>query len=435
MPKGNLLAIGFLLLCMLTAPSFSSPSQEPLLEGALTLTRQGEETGTERFVLARVGEGYLLVLEGSFHGPKGGVEWAGYTRFLPDFTPAEYELEETTPGGTTTVRAEWGTRQRVWTVGIYRDGERVAAATFAGEGWVLLDRDVVSHYVVLALVLFLSHAREFTALVPRARVAVPLYAEASGLAAFHAHWGEEVAQRWRLSLGGTEVLLYEHAGELLWTEVPEAGLSAWRSDLFPEPPSPYRIQKEMVLPPGAREEEVGFPSGEVELAGTFLLPGGEGPFPAVLFIPGTGRVNRDGSAPDKPAAIFRELAYSLAEVGFASLRYDKRGVGKSGGDLSRASMSDLLADADAALWYLRSRSEVKSVLIVGHSEGAVLAPKIAGIAHSGSDPSRSSGAALPGDLLMAIGDGAAECRGQGGKDLRRAGEARGISRLRKGEPR
>ncbi len=65
-----------------------------------------------------------------------------------------------------------------------------------------------------------------------------------------------------------------------------------------------------------------FPSGDIRLAYTLDLPTGTGPFPAIVMGHGSGTVTRhQGSS----------LAHRLVDAGFAVLRYDKRGVGDSGG--------------------------------------------------------------------------------------------------------
>ena len=127
------------------------------------------------------------------------------------------------------------------------------------------------------------------------------------------------------------------------------------------------------------EEEVTIanPSTGVTLAGTLTLPKGTGPFPAMLLIAGSGPQDRDNSiANHRP---FLVIADALTRRGLAVLRYDKRGVGKSSGNTDAATTMDLAADAAAALAYVRSRKEVDSarVGLLGHSEGAIIAPYLA----------------------------------------------------------
>ena len=128
------------------------------------------------------------------------------------------------------------------------------------------------------------------------------------------------------------------------------------------------------------EEEVTFSGGAdgIVLAGTLTLPKGEGPFPAVLLIAGSGPQDRDESlASHRP---FLLITDAFTRKGIAVLRCDKRGVGKSTGNPDTATTMDLAADSKAALAYLKSRKEVDGTRIglLGHSEGAIIAPYLAG---------------------------------------------------------
>lgn len=114
------------------------------------------------------------------------------------------------------------------------------------------------------------------------------------------------------------------------------------------------------------------------LVGSLLLPAAPGPHPTALLLPGSGPVDRDSDAPRLPIGITRALAHSLAAAGVASFRYDKRGVGASPGDWRRAGLWDGADDARAALRLLATRPEVDParLVLIGHSEGAVLATAI-----------------------------------------------------------
>ena len=80
------------------------------------------------------------------------------------------------------------------------------------------------------------------------------------------------------------------------------------------------------------EQEVLFESNGVILSGTLTLPSAEGVYPAVLMIPGSGQVDRDENARKLPINAFRQISDYLVRQGYATLRYDKRGVGASQGD-------------------------------------------------------------------------------------------------------
>ncbi len=93
-----------------------------------------------------------------------------------------------------------------------------------------------------------------------------------------------------------------------------------------------------------RRHEVTFSNGEVQLSGTVVIPSRPAPVPAVVFVHGSGPMTREG---------FQPYAETFARLGVASLRYDKRGTGKSGGSWTTASLDDLAGDAQAAVRLLK----------------------------------------------------------------------------------
>jgi len=135
----------------------------------------------------------------------------------------------------------------------------------------------------------------------------------------------------------------------------------------PKPPFPYNAEDVIF-----RNETAG-----IELAGTLTLPQGDGPFPAVILITGSGSQNRNEELlGHKP---FMIIADYLTRNGIAVLRYDDRGVGGSKGTPLNATSADFATDAEAAFLYLASRKEIdpKSIGLAGHSEGGLIAPIVA----------------------------------------------------------
>jgi uncharacterized protein len=129
----------------------------------------------------------------------------------------------------------------------------------------------------------------------------------------------------------------------------------------PTPPFPYHV------------EEVAYQNGDVTLAGTLTLPRGEGPFPAVVMITGSGPQDRDETIFDhRPFAV---LANHLTRGGIAVLRADDRGVGGSTGSTATATSRDFAADALAGLRWLQARPEIARdrIGLLGHSEGGMVA--------------------------------------------------------------
>lgn len=117
------------------------------------------------------------------------------------------------------------------------------------------------------------------------------------------------------------------------------------------------------------------PSDSIWLSGTLILPQGNGPFPGVVLVAGSGEMDRDQTY--RGHKTFRVLSDYLARRGIASLRYDKRGVGQSQGDFEQATLLDFASDAVAALSYLKSLDKINLTGFIGHSEGGKVAPMAA----------------------------------------------------------
>ncbi|PSL33911.1 alpha/beta hydrolase family protein [Dyadobacter jiangsuensis] len=131
----------------------------------------------------------------------------------------------------------------------------------------------------------------------------------------------------------------------------------------PVPPFPYY------------SEVVTFQNTEagISLSGTLTLPDKKGSYPAVILITGSGPQDRDETVfSHKPFLI---IADYLTRQGFAVLRYDDRGTGKSTGDFSTATSKDFATDAESAITYLKSRNEIipNKIGLAGHSEGGLVA--------------------------------------------------------------
>lgn len=135
----------------------------------------------------------------------------------------------------------------------------------------------------------------------------------------------------------------------------------------PKPPFPYHSE----------DVVFGSKSAGVKLAGTLTLPAGNGPFKAVVLVSGSGPQNRNEELMmHKP---FLVLSDFLTRHGIAVLRYDDRGIGKSGGSFSGSTTFDFADDAEGAVGYLLSRPEIDpgKIGIIGHSEGGMIAPVVA----------------------------------------------------------
>lgn len=151
------------------------------------------------------------------------------------------------------------------------------------------------------------------------------------------------------------------------------------------------------------EEEITFENKttNISLTGTFTYPKEGTDFPAVVLVSGSGPQDRDETFFDhKP---FLVIADFLTRKGFAVLRYDDRGFGKSKGIFKGATSKDFAEDALSAVEYLKSRKETNKnkIGIMGHSEGGLIATMCAARSKSVSFIVLLAGTGVPGkDLLV-----------------------------------
>jgi fermentation-respiration switch protein FrsA (DUF1100 family) len=136
-----------------------------------------------------------------------------------------------------------------------------------------------------------------------------------------------------------------------------------------------RAPAAVVAPSSVVEEATTFERDGLVLHGTLTLPSAPtGRVPVVVIIAGSGPTDRNANGPLINTNAYAQLAWGLAQVGVASLRYDKRGIGETGGvgDPSQLSMDDYVADAKRAAERVARDSRFGPVFMLGHSEGAGL---------------------------------------------------------------
>lgn len=131
----------------------------------------------------------------------------------------------------------------------------------------------------------------------------------------------------------------------------------------------------------SKEVTIKTPDTSVTLAGTLLTPKGKGHFPAILLIQGNGPHTRDDSISGSP--LFKQFAEYFAEKGAVVLRVDKRGFGKSTGNVTRSEGNyttlDLAKDFTSAYEFLNKQPLVDTarVGVIGHSEGGLISSILA----------------------------------------------------------
>lgn len=136
-----------------------------------------------------------------------------------------------------------------------------------------------------------------------------------------------------------------------------------------------------------REEILGIDTAMHTLAATLTYANTEQPKALIVMFAGSGPIDRDENLPSFSMNIFNTLAESFADAGYASVRYDKRGCGASGGDYISSGHSDFVADAVLVTKHVQQLPAFANtpentpantpLILLGHSEGAAIAPQVA----------------------------------------------------------
>lgn len=146
-------------------------------------------------------------------------------------------------------------------------------------------------------------------------------------------------------------------------------------------------QAESIEPPYADKENfqeypIKIGTGKYQLDGTLTLPKGQGPFPAVILVHGSGPCDRDETIGS--VKVFRDIAWGLASKEIAVLRYEKRT--RQHGRAMLADVADKITvkeetidDALLAVELLAKDKRIESnhIFLLGHSHGGMLVPRMA----------------------------------------------------------
>ena len=379
-----LAVIAAILFFGLVAPQPQAPppavGQGKLIDsGEFVVEQAGQEVVDEQYTLFFSStEGYMLISQEKMSVSGQNISLAQQYEFDRNFVPVLYHLAADTPSGSQIISAQMGIK------GLHMEtlvGTAQQQVDVPGKNIVILDNNLISHYVVLFLGLQAGAIPpHFTAAIPQALLSLPAKVDAPKKITFTSGDKSYNGERYDLHLGDLPIIMLAYQGKLVGVINNAQGVHAYNAQLFPNGITLPGAPTAAAVPEGVTEKDVTFTRGGLTLAGTLTLPAGAtGLVPGVLFIAGSGPVDRNENAPGMETNIFSQLAVSLAKAGIGSLRYDKRGVGKSGGVFADVSMEDLVADARAALSALEGMGGIdpKQIFILGHSEGGILAPILA----------------------------------------------------------
>ena len=357
-----------------TAPAASAQTPAALETATSNLTYflRNVPIGSEQVTLRRTAEGWTITTSGRLGVPFDAVARRIEVHYTPDWHAREFILDG----------AARGQAQSIHTT---VDGATARSQLSAG-GRTSEKSDPIDANAVL--VLPTSFFGSFEAVAARLRTVSPgTEIPAYGVPAlsFTIHVGESVPQQIQtparmIAARRTQLRLALPAASLdadIWTD--EAG----RMIRFSIPAQSLDVVREDVASVASRtvpisrpnDRPISIPSNGFNLAGTMSRPAeaGAARLPAVVLVGDAGPADRDEVMFGIP--IFGQVAAAIADAGFIVIRYDRRGIGQSGGRAEAAALADYADDVRAAVRWLAERKDVdsKRIAVIGYSEGGTVA--------------------------------------------------------------
>src|SRR3954470_2260984 len=333
----------------------------------------GRPLGSEQIAVNRVADGWLIASAGRITAPVDVVARRLQVRYTADWRPLSFDFDGTQRGVAQTVHTT------------VEGTTATSNVTVAGQTTRKTDAIDPNALLVLATNFFAP----YEAVAARLKTAaagtdLPAYAEGP-MISFMIRVGESAPEQIQTTarlvtvrrtaltmvLPGSNIdatIWSDDLGRLVRFNVPGQSLDVVREDIA-------AVSSRTVTISRPNDERVTIPSSGFTLAGTISRPPSSAAtrLPAVVLVGGSGPTDRDSLVFGVP--VLGEIAGSLAEAGFVTIRYDKRGVGQSGGRAESATFADYADDARAAVRFLADRKDVdpKRIGILGHSEGGLVA--------------------------------------------------------------
>jgi pimeloyl-ACP methyl ester carboxylesterase len=333
---------------------------------------RGAPMGAEQIAVYRVASGWTIVSSGRLAAPLDAVARRLQVRYTADWKPIEFTLDGLVRGQTQAIRTVVdGTSAKSDVTAAGQTTQKVD--TIDPNALLLLPTNFFGPYEAVA-------ARLKTA---PAGSEIPVYIVPQGsiTIAVGESSAEQIQTAGRLvSARRTRLALVLPGGRLdadLWTDdssrmirfsVPQQSLEVVREDIA-------AVSSRSVTISRPNDVQINIPSNGFSLAGTLSRPAQStaARLPAVVLVAGSGPTDRDSLLFGIP--ILGQIAGALADAGYVVVRYDKRGIGQSGGRAEAATLADYADDVRAAVKLLADRKDVdaKRIAVIGHSEGGLVA--------------------------------------------------------------
>jgi pimeloyl-ACP methyl ester carboxylesterase len=365
------LAVAMPLVVSAQPPPVPAPLQEA---GAtnFTIYLRGTPLGSEQVALSRTATGWTIVSSGRVGAPIDVVARRLQVRYTPEWRPLEFTLEGTVRGQPQTIRTvvDGTTAKSDLVVGGQTSQK---TDTIDPNALLLLPNSFFGPYEALAarLKTAASGSEIPVYLLQQTSISVRVGESSAEQIQTAARLVSARRTRIALMLPGALVdadLWTDDSGRMIRFSVPAQSLEVVREDIA-------SVSSRTVSISRPNDEQVKIPGNGFSLAGTLSRPAqaSGGRLPAVVLVGGSGPTDRDSMAFGIP--ILGQIADALADAGFIVVRYDKRGIGQSGGRAEAAALADYAEDVRATVKMLADRKDVdpKRIAVIGHSEGGLVA--------------------------------------------------------------
>jgi len=353
------------LLLLLASVAAPASAQENF-----TVFFRGTAIGGEQIGLTRTPEGWTISSAGRVNPPLDIVTRRLEMQYDPEWKPRQLEIDGTVQGQPITVRT--------WVEG-------TTATTHIAHGAQTTDKtDAIAADTLILPSPFWAPFVAVSMRLKDAPAGTTLHAYVPGQTSFDVKSGDAtseqiqtvagvvVARRTPITLQAVNGILEAEVwgdsnGRLLRLTIPAQGIDVVREDIA-------SVSSRRITISRPNDETIKFGSNGVTLVGTLSKPAqSNGRLPAVVLVGSSGPHDRDEVLFGIP--VLGQLADALATAGFAVLRYDKRGVGQSGGRPESAALPDLAEDVRAAVRTLADRKDIdpKHIAVAGHAEGGLVA--------------------------------------------------------------
>jgi len=389
MARVHSIVAGILVLAAFAGAAQPSRAQGPAPVGKLLVFIQGRQLGAEEATVTAGAEGWVIRGTGRLAAPVELSTTRFEMRYGPDWRPLSLEVDATRRGQPLLIRTTFAGGSA--TNDITQAGQNSRKVDAVSADSIVLPNLFFSSYEALALrlrgITVPSELRAYIA----PQVEIPLRVTRSTSERIQTAERAVTATRYDVTFvnpGGPvpgEVWI-DQTGRLLRLRIPSQGLEVAREDIAAVSSRVEQLSR-------ANDEQVRIPASGFTLAATVSKPAsapkpaarGKAPaykLPVVVLVAGSGRLDRDETV--SGISVFAQLANGLADAGFMVVRYDKRGVGQSGGRDEAATIQDYADDVRAVVEFLRKRKDAdpNRIAIVGHSEGGFVGLQAAANAKS-----------------------------------------------------